>query len=492
MAAVTTRARAVEYRYVVARFAVEGATRIASFVTFPLIVQGLGAEAYGVHAQLTAITGLLIPVATLGLGFSVVRVIAGRSDVDYVTARLVSTFTTVILVAAALGVALALAAPLVNDLFIRVDGATAVIRWSAALMVMAAAETTLGDYYRARLRLVAHSVAQVASAGGTVLATVLVLRSGGTLLELVQATVAVRAAVVMALLAYLVVAGEVRPQLRWIPRGELRGLIASGVPVVITGTSAWLISLSDRTVIGYYLTATDVAVYAAAYAIAMLLASLGGPFWAPMYPLMAAHLQEERRAALTAVCRRYSSAYLAVGVPALVGLTLLSSDLIGVFASGELFVSPVLFLMIAAALFADQSSTNAHYLVYLHNETAFLRNAMLTSGVANVILTVALVPLVGINGAAFATLVSYVGLDLALFSRVRSRGYRVSELYDLPALGRYVGSAGLMAMLLVAVGGDGAASLRDMLWLSVLGMVAYGTCLFALNGFRFAVPDSGS
>ena len=122
--------------YIVFRFLAELVGRAGSFITFPLLAKFLGTEGYGIQTQMGAINGMVMPIATMGLGFSVVRQISGKDDVSYVSARFLSTFMVVIASSSTLTALVIIFAPLLNSLFIKVVWATSVIRWSALLIVL--------------------------------------------------------------------------------------------------------------------------------------------------------------------------------------------------------------------------------------------------------------------------------------------------------------------------------------------------------------------
>ncbi len=471
------------YLFILFRFGAEFAARASTFITFPLLTTYLGTEGYGVQTQITTINNILVPVATLGLGFSVVRVVAGNTDAAYTSARFASTLLLSVGVSLALAAAVILAAPLLNALFVKVAWATTVIRWSALLIVVAAVERLLTDYYRARLRIMAYSVFQVAQTAAYVGGVVLVFSAGGGLLEVVQAMLLVKGATILLMALYFWRAGEIRLRTRLMPRAELAAMVQFGIPIVVMGISTWMLSLGDRTVIGYFMSASEVGVYGAAYTLAGLIGVLAMPFWGPLYPLMATYKNNGDVGGLAAVCRRYTSAYLLVGIPALFGLTILSSDLLRILGTAAFAVHPLLFGLIIVGLFSDQFAATTHYLVYLHNEPKFLRNITVLAGALNIGLNVALVPALGIWGAALTTCVTYVLLDVLLFRRVAAYGYHLTNLYDLRATGKYLLSAAAMSVIVGVAHSQGADDLPHLLALVALGAACYGIVLFTVNGF---------
>ena len=471
-----------QQRTIAIRFLAEAVGRGAAFLLFPLLARYLGAEAYGVQMQAAAVAGVLVPIATLGLGFGVVRTTAGAVDRLQVSARYTTTLTLILCTSLALAAGVALAAPILNTLFFKTAWATPVIRWTALLVPLGALESVVSDFYRARLRILPQSLFQIAQAVLLVASVVLALRLGGELLHVVWASIAVKGVAVVAMIAWFVGSGEVTPSRRGLPRAEIAGLVRFGLPIVVMGLSTWIMSIGDRLVIGWYLDVRQVGIYSAAYSIATLIAYVATPLWTPLYPLMAAAVRENRREAVTGICRRYMSLFVIIGVPAVCGLSLLSPGLLRLLGTDEFAIHPLVFALIALGLLSDQIATSAHYLVYLHDDPRFLRNVTMFSGLVNLSLNLVLVPRLQILGAAIATLLAYLLLDALLYRRVRRYGYGIGELYDHGIIARVLVSAAVMIAVvmvlvplptgIVALGGAAA-----------IGAATYGIVLVALMGW---------
>lgn len=466
------------------RFLAEFIARAGSFVTFPLLARSIGAEGYGVQAQLGTINGVLIPIAALGLGFAVVRVVAGRQNVAFVSTRFLSSLLMVTAVSAVLAAMVALLAPWLNALFIKVEWATRVVRWSALMIVLTAWELTLNDYYRARLRIVAYSLLQILQTMVNVGGLVLVLQSGGGLLEVIWVWLIVKLVFVILAFGYFVNTREIQLNVPLMPYREFRELLRFGWPIVLMGIGACVMSIGDRAVIGYYLTSRQVGIYNATYSLAGIFVALGAPFWGPLYPLMATHKKNNDRLALALSCRKYMNGYCFISIPALLGLTVLASPLLQALGSAEFAIHPLIFGLIALALFSDQFSASVHYIVYLHNEPVFMRNIVILSGIVNLILNILTIPLWGIFGAALSTLVAYALLDVLLFRRVISYGYRITALYDFRTLSKYTFSALVMAAIVYFLIWYPQQNLIKLVGMVGLGMVCYGFILLTVKGFH--------
>ena len=256
--------------------------------------------------------------------------------------------------------------------------------------------------------------------------------------------------------------------------------------------NSWILSLGDRTVLGYYWDAKTLGVYGATYGLASLLIAIAAPFWSSLYPNLArchggSGPASPDRDAIDRVFRSFTGAFLIVGVPATVGLVFVSPQILVLLGHAEFVVSRWVFVLIAGGLFFDQAASCLHYLLYLHSDVNFIKNASLGAGILNLGANILLVPSFGIPGAAFSTLVSYLALSVAVVVRVRGHGYRLRALYDLGSIGRFVLAAVLMLAALVlvesAVRPIPAEGVVPLVRAVVIGVVAYLTALCVLYRF---------
>jgi len=466
------------------RFLSEIVTRVVSLIIFTLMAKYLGPEGYGVYVQTGAINGLLIPIATIGLGFSVVRLIAGKKDVEYISARFFTSLLLVTALSGILTIIVALLAPLLNNQFIKIDWVVPIIHWSSPLIICTAITLTIGEYYRARLRVIAVSLFQIFGTTATVVGIAIVLNFGDGLLEVIKVLLFVQTVQILLMIGYLIGTGEIRLSTSLMPRRESMDMIRFGIPIIIMGIGTWVFGSSDRLVIGFYLNASEVGVYNAAYVLAAIPAALAAPFWYTLYPLMAAHKNNNDAEKISAICRKYSRVYFCFGIPALLGITVLSSEALFIIGTGKFVIHPVIFGIIATGLFGDQFTATAQYLIFLHNEPKFFRNITLISGLLNIALNIVLVPSIGLLGAAVATLVSYLFLETLVLRRALSYGYRFRNLYDINSISKIVISAFAMAAVVYGIKWMfQPVNVTSLTTLIFIGAIAYAFILYAINGF---------
>jgi O-antigen/teichoic acid export membrane protein len=464
--------------FIAIRFLSELISRASALITFPIMAHYLGTEGYGINAQVNTLISFLVPITSLGLGFGIVRTLAGNNDRTYVSSRIISTLLVTLFTSSLCAAIVFIAAPQINNTLIKVDGAETIVRWSAPLITLSSIELLLKDYFRARLRIVAFSVIQIIQTVIYVAAVAAILLSGHGLLMVIQVWVAIKLAFDITYLTYLTRQNELRFDAPLIPRPELMALIHYGVPIMIAGLGTWFTQVGDRWVIGYYLDASQVGVYNAVYTFASLISALGSPFWSPLYPLMAAAYNQNDPEKLKNTCKLYMNLFCSIGVPAFLGLTVLSNELLTRFGTDSFAANPMIFLLIAAAIFLDQIATHGYYLAYILNQTIFLRNLTLVTAVINLLLNLLLVPRIGILGAALATFVAYLFLDLTFIFRIRKYDLKLREVYDFVFLGKSFAAAVVMVCVIMVVKPFFSATLPSLLALVAIGVAAYGIPVF--------------
>jgi len=469
--------------FIAIRFIAEFINSIYGIIIFPLILIHLGPEAYGISAQIGTINGFMIPLATLGLGFAVIRLISGNTDRIFIS----KYFFTVLLITGFAGVILTtiviIFAPFLNSLIIKVIWATPVLQLAAFLIVLTALELCLNDFFRARLRILSYSLIQIFQVVTNFTGTYLLLMNGGNLFDIILLTIITKLLSILLMVGYFS-KKEFTVSSGYMQHNEIADMVNFGIPIVTMQVGCWLMNFGNRAVIGLFMTIRDVGIYSASYSIAVILVSLAAPFWGPLYPMMATAFNNNDLKELTNVCRNYMNYYLFFSLPALCGLIVVAPSLLQIMSQNQFEISMFFFSLIALSIFIDQFTANAHYIVYLHNEPKFIRNVILLSGFINIILALVLVPFFGIIGAGFATLIAFALLDTLLFIRIMKYGYNIQEFYDLMTIKKIIFSALVMSVTVYLCLAFVTPSVSTLLTIICAGIGIYFLMLWILQGFN--------
>ncbi len=318
----------------------------------------------------------------------------------------------------------------------------------------------------ARQRPGAHTGLRVATVLGPAVGVLLALALGARSAGLVLAGQLLGAAPV-ALLALGLGFAAARPRLLW---REIGPILAFALPVLPHMMAQWVLSWSDRWLLGSLLDLEAVAVYHLAYLPALGVLLLGGALNRAWYPLLYRDLElldrtepavggrpftargapdEPTSAASRATwarLREESEAVLLAMACAGAGVALWAGELLRVLPTKDYEGSPGLVALVVTGTTLGLLCLLPHNLLYHHRRTAIIPALTALAAGANLGLNLLLIPPMGPAGAALATLLAYL-LLAALFWWAAHRVAR--PLVRLDGLLRLFAAPGAVSILAV-------------------------------------------
>jgi O-antigen/teichoic acid export membrane protein len=227
---------------------------------------------------------------------------------------------------------------------------------------------------------------------------------------------------------------------------HLRSLIHYSLWAFLASSGVAVMDNTNVILIGYFMASSDVGIYGICWTLSFfglfVTTALCNTLWVKVSRWGATG----ERDAITLALSRACSYALLFAVPILVGGTLLGDDLLyylysASFAAG---FGTLVILLLARTL---QSVYQLFYTFLMAMDAA--RDAffvVLAGSIANLALSVALIPVLGLVGAAAGTLVT-TGLSLiTAFARLRRH---IPVSLDTLAILRFLGAAGIMGVVLV-------------------------------------------
>ena len=188
---------------------------------------------------------------------------------------------------------------------------------------------------------------------------------------------------------------------------HISSLATYGLWIFLIGTGSIVFAYADTIFIGYFMTNGDVGVYRTAYQFTSIATFICAAITGTLTPKISHWSANNQMDKISPVITRGITLSLLLAIPAAMGGYLLSERLLyffygADFAAGWMVCSILLIGQIVAvfiSLFgvALTASDHARQSFYA---TAF-------AAVLNIILNISLIPILGINGAAIATLISY-------------------------------------------------------------------------------------
>jgi len=189
---------------------------------------------------------------------------------------------------------------------------------------------------------------------------------------------------------------------------NMRMYLGFSLPLIPTLIFIWIIHGSDRYIIGYFLGTTPVGIYSVAYGIASILQLAFSPIGLVLFPTIA-QLWEEKKISEAENFLNFSLRYyLMIAIPSIFGLLILSKDFILILSTPEFISGSGLIPIIAMGFVFYQLYSIYHYVLYSINKTAVIAVVMFLAAIFNIIITIVLVKISGLIGAAISSMITYL------------------------------------------------------------------------------------
>lgn len=260
-----------------------------------------------------------------------------------------------------------------------------------------------------------------------------------------------------------------RGRLSW---GLAKELTCYGVPSLVADLSAWVMTLSDRYMLGHFRNSAEVGIYAASfslseYSLSMIASLVGLTSGSIVFHLWEKEGEAQAKAFMTHMARYL----LIVSVPAVVGLSLLAEPIISLITAKQYHAGYKIVPFVVAGAFFLGLQQRYHAGINIVRKNHLLMISILTGASLNVGLNWVFIPHYGYFAAAGAMTVSNIVLFVMV--GVLSRRHLVWA-FPFATLFRTC-----LAALLMGVAVVGIRSLPfTYLWVKVAVAVSGGAGLY--------------
>ncbi len=189
---------------------------------------------------------------------------------------------------------------------------------------------------------------------------------------------------------------------------HMRKYVRFGLPFLPSRISSWIVSSSDRYLIGIVLGTVAVGYYSPAYALGTAITILSAPFSTMLLPTLSKHYEEGSLEDVRTIMKYSLKYYLGAAIPSFFVLSILSRPLLEVLSTEAIATNGYLVTpFVAAAMVLVGAYEVVVPIVELKMKTAIVGTTWTISAVLNFGLNIALIPYLGIVGAAVATLFAF-------------------------------------------------------------------------------------
>ena len=256
-------------------------------------------------------------------------------------------------------------------------------------------------------------------------------------------------------------------------------------PLVLANLAAWILSLSDRYVLGFFRGSQEVGIYSVSYSISeysiLFIASMfmlsGGPIEINIWEKGGMEKSREFVSKIT----RY---YLIVCLPAAVGISVLAKPIISVLTVPEYYEGYriVSFVVFGGFLLGLQQRFHSGLIFY--KKTLLIMFCIVAAGILNIALNLLFVPKYGYMAAAATTLVGYAFLVVLMI--IVSRRVFMWR-FPFKSLGKIACASVVMGIVVYPIGNSLTSStLLNLIAGICTGAIIYFLALFLLGEFNKA------
>ena len=442
---------------------------LMGIVLISVFTKGRPLEDYGLWVQINVSLALIPGLTCLGLPYTMVRYIAGEKDKNKIKETIYSILLTVLIVNAILS-------PIFAYLVIRYFGGNKleILPIFTIILFIHALNMVGWNYLRAMQKIKKYSILMIIQNLMIIVGVVYAILNGygiyGALLALFFAS----------FLMFIILLYEIiSDQGLYIPKFKyLREFLKFGLPTIPSNFSAWIVSSSDRYLIGYILGLKYVAYYNPAYSLGSLLNFIIGPLGFLLPATLSKLYEEGKRNEVKLYLEYLLKYYLIVAIPAVFGLSVLAKPILRILSTYEIAEKSYLIVpFVSTAIVIFGIYVIMFQILVLEKRTEVAAKIWIIAAIINIFLNIIFIPKIGIIGAAITTLIAYVFAIIATLKyslNLYTINLKVSDTL------KSLTSALVMSLLLHYLTVDG---IYGILLAIVLGTVVYIICLLMLKGF---------
>ena len=180
------------------------------------------------------------------------------------------------------------------------------------------------------------------------------------------------------------------------------------LPVIPSLLSIWILNLSDRVFIERYFSMEEVGIYSLGYKIAGLVLIISSAFKLAYSPLFFKIANSEDTINSQKKLSKYNFNFIMVIMLICFLICFFSKELIGLFFKKDFFEAYKIVYLISIAYLFNQVSELFNLSFYQKKKTIIVMYIGIGSAIINIGLNYVLIPVYGIYGAAYATILSFL------------------------------------------------------------------------------------
>ncbi len=447
--------------------------RLKFFILIPVFSKTMGAIGYGVWTQVMVTVTMLLPLAMPGGDFGLMKFLPGL-DKKTMSEKLSSILWIVLVSSIMAGSAITLFSWPISTIFFNDAKYATLVRLAGLYLVTFVLKEFFlklfrctSDIKRYSKYLFLESVAYLTV--GLVLA--LYMRS---VFYILAAYTAIN--FLFLILYWTIIQKKIGLRLPIL--SDIKSYLLYSLPIIPTAWFLWIDNVADRYILGLFRGLSDVGIYAASYSLSYFVINF---FTAPILVLVQPMILEawnkgesEKAKALFNKCIKYAI-YLIL--PFIFAFWVASPYLVSVLTTRDFMsgIFAVPFVLCGYLFFAITAIVES--ILLGRNKTKIMFTAYGASAIANIILNLALIPKMGIKGAAISTtLTFFILMCLVILSVVKHKILSI----DLGFISKVVAASLIMFFTMRLV--------NPTSFIKVIGMTLCGAAIYFGIMFLWGTP----
>lgn len=190
-------------------------------------------------------------------------------------------------------------------------------------------------------------------------------------------------------------------------RAQFSQFLRYAVPLMPKELSDSILSSVDKVLILFFISPTAAGVYSIVYSLCSIFRTAAGVLNSTLYPAVTTAWDNGEQAELRRLYKRIFEGYAGLAIPGYVGLLLIAPSILALLATPQVARQGVILVPIIAAGFLLRSvESPISYVLNATEETHIVGYISILAAAINGLLNLTLIPILGLLGAAGATLVS--------------------------------------------------------------------------------------
>ena len=446
-------------------------TTLRGLIILPIITKMLGAESYGIWAQLMVTISLIVPPATLCLVDALARFLPAEKNRKEIQDGIWSVITLVSGVALLIALIFISFSSPISSFF---GGEKILVEILAFIIIVECLNLVFLNVFRAfqETKKCSFFLLLIAFGETGLLGGAVFLGYGlfGAILSILIGD----------LIIFLLMGGLLIKRIGVkIPNfSRTKEYLRFSLPIIPGALSWWIVQSSDKYLISFFLGALFVGYYVPAYTLGNIIYFLVGPFNFLLMPLLSKLCDEDRINEVKNYLKYCLKYYLMVAIPSVFGLSILSKQLLIVFSTPEIAQKSYLVLpVVALSVLLLGITVIVAQILSVKKKTKITGIIWIIAAFLNLGLNFIFIPKFGILGAAFTTLFAYTLVFILTWH------YSFKELQfemDWKFISKSIFASVLMALFILWFAPVGL--LKTVITI-ILGALLYGILIFLFKGF---------